>query len=76
LPRITGYRLTGLLIGPSITGFFTRQEVDHFSFIAEIALGIIVSYIGTEFERKEFQRLKRMLLVFSQNDIVFRRIST
>ena len=41
LPRVTGYLLTGLLLGPPITGFLTKQDVSHFHFISEIALGII-----------------------------------
>ncbi|MFZ0448246.1 MAG: cation:proton antiporter [Desulfatiglandaceae bacterium] len=70
LPRVTGYLLTGLLIGPSITGFLTRQEVAHFTFISEIALGIIAFYIGTEFESKKFQRLKKTLPSFFISDVL------
>jgi Kef-type K+ transport system membrane component KefB/predicted transcriptional regulator len=69
LPRVTGYLLTGLLIGPSITGFLTRQEVAHFTFVSEIALGIIAFYIGTEFESKKFQRLKKTLPLFFITDV-------
>lgn len=70
LPRVSGYLLTGLLIGPSITGFLTRQEVAHFSFINEIALGIIAFYIGTEFESRKFRRIKKTLPSFSLCDII------
>lgn len=70
LPRLTGYLLTGLLIGPSITGFLTRQEVAHFSFISEIALGIIAFYIGMGFAGKKFQRLKKTLPSFFITDVL------
>ncbi|MBW2093386.1 MAG: cation:proton antiporter [Deltaproteobacteria bacterium] len=70
LPRVTGYLLTGLLMGPSITGFLTKQEVVHFSFISDIALGIIAFYIGTEFESKKFQRLKKTLPSFFITDVL------
>ena len=70
LPRVTGYLLTGLIIGPSIAGFLTKQHTAHFSFISEIALGIIAFYIGTEFESNKFRRIKKTLPFFSTNDIL------
>jgi len=70
LPRVTGYLLTGLLIGPSMTGLLTKQDVAHFTFITEIALGIIAFYIGTEFQSKKFRRIKKTLPFFSLNDIL------
>jgi len=70
LPRVTGYLLTGLLMGPSITGFLTKQDVVHFTFISDIALGIIAFYIGTEFESKKFQRLKKTLPSFFITDVL------
>ncbi len=69
LPRVTGYLLTGLIIGPSITGLLTKQDVAHFSFISEIALGIIAFYIGTEFAGKKFQKLNKTLPSFFITDV-------
>jgi len=70
LPRVTGYLLAGLIMGPSITGFLTKQEVVHFTFISDIALGIIAFYIGTEFESKKLQRLKKTLTSFFMSDVL------
>ncbi|MBW2022476.1 MAG: cation:proton antiporter [Deltaproteobacteria bacterium] len=71
LPRVTGYLLTGLLLGPPITGFLTKQDVSHFHFISEIALGIIAFYIGTEFESTKFKKIKQTLPYFSASEIIF-----
>ncbi|RLB17681.1 MAG: hypothetical protein DRG63_03430 [Deltaproteobacteria bacterium] len=71
LPRVTGYLLTGLLIGPSVVDFLTKQDVAHFTFISEIALGIIAFYIGTEFDTKKFKRIKNTLPFFFVGDILF-----
>jgi len=69
VPRVTGYLLTGLAIGPSAAGILTRQQVAHFSFVSDVALGIIAFYIGTEFESAKFRKLKRTLPVFFLADV-------
>jgi len=70
LPRITGYILTGLIIGPAVTELLTKEEVSHFHFISEIALGIIAFYIGAEFESSKFKKIKNTLPYFSASEIL------
>ena len=71
LPRVTGYLLTGLVLGPSISGFLTKKDVSHFHFISELALGIIAFYIGTEFKSAKFKKIKQTLPYFSASEIIF-----
>ena len=70
LPRITGYILTGLITGPAFAGLFTKDEVSHFHFISEIALGIIAFYIGTEFESSKFKKIRNTLPYFSAGEVI------
>jgi len=49
LPKITGYLLVGIVLGPDIAAFFTRQNIQHLQLIDEIALSLIALTAGGEF---------------------------
>lgn len=62
LPNVTGYIFGGLIIGPSILGFFGAEIVpsnivDILTPISEIALGFIAFTIGTEFQLSYFKKV-------------------
>ena len=61
--------MTGILLGPSVTGIISRQELSGFAFFSDFALGIIAFYIGCEFEFSHFKRLKNSLFKFSASEI-------
>ena len=48
LPSLIGYLLVGVLLGPSILGFFDETTLEHISFITDIALGFVAFSIGAE----------------------------
>ena len=50
VPRITGYMLTGLLLGPSMLSFISSETLNNIHVLNEIALGLILSAIGGEFQ--------------------------
>lgn len=50
LPRVTGYLLTGLIIGPSVLSLIPKNVVQSLSIINDIALGLIMFAIGGVFE--------------------------
>ncbi len=50
LPKVTGYLLTGLLIGPSVLQLISTEVVSSLSLINDIALGLIMFAIGGVFE--------------------------
>ncbi|NOY88907.1 MAG: hypothetical protein GXO93_05885 [FCB group bacterium] len=50
LPKVSGYLLTGLLIGPSVLGLISNEVVKNLSLINDIALGLIMFAIGGVFE--------------------------
>ncbi len=62
IPRVTGYLLAGLLIGPSAAGVIGSSELRNFDLIAQLALGLIMFNIGGEFEASHVRRFGRKLL--------------
>ncbi len=69
IPKVTGFLLTGILMGPSVTGGISRQGLADFAFFSDFALGLIAFYIGCEFEFSHFKRLKGTLFRFSIGEI-------
>ena len=49
LPRVTGYILVGILIGPDVLGLITSQFVIHMDFVSDIALACIAFGVGKYF---------------------------
>lgn len=50
LPKVTGYLLTGIIIGPSMLNLISTTVVENLSLINDIALGLIMFAIGGVFE--------------------------
>jgi Kef-type K+ transport system membrane component KefB len=57
VPRVTGYLLMGLIIGPHFTGLIPEQVVQNLDVINDIALGLILFAIGNEFEWSHLKRI-------------------
>ncbi len=55
LPNVTAFLVAGLLIGPSVLGLVSKEQVEKFSIISNAALGFIAFSIGSEFK---FSNLK------------------
>ena len=56
VPRVAGYLVGGLLVGPQILGFVGEGTVNTLEPLTQFALALIMFYIGTNFK---FNRLKR-----------------
>lgn len=50
LPKVTGYLLMGIIIGPSMLALLSREAVEGIILINDIALGLIMFNIGAVFE--------------------------
>ena len=50
LPKVSGYLLTGIVIGPSVLRLISPQIVENLSLLSDIALGLIMFGIGGVFE--------------------------
>jgi Kef-type K+ transport system membrane component KefB len=55
-PKVTGYILIGILIGPSVLGILSHDMVEKFTLIRQIAIGFIGYTIGLELK---FRKLKK-----------------
>jgi len=55
-PKVTGYILIGILIGPSVLKFLSLEMVESFTIIRQVAIGFIGYTIGLELK---FSKLKK-----------------
>jgi len=55
-PRVTGYILMGIIIGPSVLNVLSVDMVEHFTIIRQVAIGFIGYTIGLELK---FSKLKK-----------------
>lgn len=63
LPKITGYLLSGFLVGPYMLGLLTKPVVINLQLINNIALGLIALTAGGEFR---FNTIRSQLNTISQ----------
>jgi len=56
LPNVTGYIISGILIGPYILNLIPREMVDNMGFISDIALAFIAFGVGRFFKKETFQK--------------------
>lgn len=57
IPKITGYLLIGVAIGPSGFEWISAHVVEEISVVTDIALGMLLFAIGGVFERHLFQKI-------------------
>lgn len=61
LPKLTGYLLAGILLGPDVLGYFSRDSVASLRFMDELALTFIALSAGLELRMKDLQKQWRVL---------------
>ncbi len=62
VPKVTGYILVGLLLGPSLFNLITEEMNYGLHYFSDIALGLILFNIGGEFHRELLTKIgKRMV---------------
>ena len=65
LPSVTGYILSGLILGPSVLNIITGDVYNSLGFVNELAVGILAISVGTELHRDMIKRLGRDLTILS-----------
>ncbi len=73
LPKLTGFMLTGLLLGPDVLNFLTARNLDELHFFENLALAFIALIAGGELK---FSKIKKIikpvsLILFNQIVLVF-----
>ena len=78
LPRITGFIVGGLVLGPYVMGFFDTNAIESLSFLNTLALAFIAFSAGGELKLKNFRsQLKIILfLLTGVTTIVFVGVTT
>lgn len=55
LPNVTGYIISGILIGPHVFNLIPREMIDNMGFISDIALAFIAFGVGRYFKKENFK---------------------
>lgn len=62
VPTITGYVLTGLIIGPAVFGFVSTAALDRIGLLVDLALGVVLFELGRRVDSQWLLREKRLLI--------------
>ena len=76
IPRVTGYLLAGLLVGPSfaelihVPSLITQAALKELKLISDIALALILMNIGSQLRSENLRRWKQRIFIFSFTESV------
>jgi Kef-type K+ transport system membrane component KefB len=65
VPEVSGYIVAGILLGPSVLGWVSEQNLTALEILSEVALGLILFSVGTVFELSRFRRVGRQVLLLT-----------
>ena len=65
LPNVTGYLVSGLLIGPCCLGILNRDVVNSMGVISTVALGFIAFSIGGEFKLSHIRQIGKSVITIT-----------
>ncbi len=63
VPEVTGYILVGILLGPSVLGWLSQENLVALGVLSEVALGLILFSVGSVFEFSLFRRIGRQVFL-------------
>ncbi len=76
IPRVTGYLLAGLLVGPSFAELLklpqlvSHQALEELRLISDVALALILMNIGGQLRTENLRRWKQRILIFSLTEVI------
>ena len=62
IPEVTGYLLAGVVLGPSVLGWLSQENLSALGVVSEVALGLILLSVGSVFEFSLFRRIGRQVV--------------
>ena len=71
LPTVSGYILSGLILGPSVLNLITGEVYNNLGFVNELALGMLAMSVGTELHYEMFKKFGKNLMTISIGNAVF-----
>jgi Kef-type K+ transport system membrane component KefB len=63
LPRITGYLLVGLLVGPDVLGIVKAEDITNLNLLNRLAIGVIAFIAGAELRPAMLRRRGRSIVI-------------
>ena len=69
LPRITGYIISGLVLGPEVIGVLSEPVVAKMGVFNTLALGLIALSAGLEIEIGAMRRVARTMIAMAFRDL-------
>lgn len=70
VPEVTGYLAAGILLGPSVLGWVSGDNLAALEAFSEVALGLILFSLGTVFEFDHFRKAGRQLAILVGTEAV------
>ncbi len=64
-PTVTGYLLSGILIGPAVFNIINSTNLNKLHILSELALSLIAFTIGSEFNMKNIKKLGKNIFVIT-----------
>ena len=65
IPEVTGYLVAGMLVGPSVLGWVSHENLEALHVFSEVGLGLILFSIGGVFELGRIRRIGRRVLLLA-----------
>ena len=65
IPEVTGYLVAGMLVGPSLLGWVTHENLQALHVFSEVGLGLILFSIGGVFELSRMRSIGRQLFALT-----------
>jgi Kef-type K+ transport system membrane component KefB len=65
VPEVTGYLVAGMLVGPSLLGWVSHENLQALRVFSEVGLGLILFSIGGVFELGRMRRIGRRVLLLA-----------
>ena len=62
-PDVTGYLIGGILIGPSVLGLLSQDQVNSLEVLSTIALSFIAFSIGSEMDLKAIKKMGSKIII-------------
>ena len=65
VPEVTGYLISGIIVGPSMLGIVTHENLEALHIFSEVGLGLILFSIGAVFELGRVRAMGRRLVTLT-----------
>ena len=65
VPEVTGYLIAGMLVGPSVLGLFSHENLQSLHVFSEVGLGLILFSVGAVFELGRVRAIGRRLITLT-----------